>query len=79
MKNNIGMNFGNPERHDPADLFPTLQSRNQCYFGHFPGLSHLELARLSRREDGAYSAFVTASCKKEEEQRILDEFAAAIP
>lgn len=77
VKNNIGMNFGNPERHDPKDILPKLGALGKCYFGHFPGYSPAELAKLSRQEDGRFSAIIQMGFPHAEQERLLDEFAEA--
>jgi len=78
INGNIGLNFGNPERHDPQSVLETLGQRNQCYYGRFSDLSTSEHVRLARRENGSFNAFITASCTMDEQKRVLDEFSEAV-
>jgi len=86
IENNIGLNFGNPERHDPASVLKTLASINKCYYGIFRRnvgdeiveYTVAEQVRLSKREDGAFNSFMHVSCARDEQQRILDEAAEAM-
>jgi len=86
IENNIGLNFGNPERHDPASVLKTLASINKCYYGIFRRnvgdeiveYTVAEQVRLSKREDGAFNSFMHVSCKRDEQQRIMDEAAEAM-
>ena len=74
MERNIGLNFGNPERHDPARVLEDLKSVGMCYYGTFPQLSLREQIRLSRCEDGRYNLFATAACAPEEQKQFLERF-----
>ena len=78
LKNNIGLNFGNPERHDPAATLHELGKRGQCYYGRCAGLKSAEQARLSRREDGSFNSFVVEHCRLSEQQRVIEEFNEAL-
>lgn len=86
IENNIGMNFGNPERHDPASVLRTLESVNKCYYGIFRRnvgdeiveIPVAEQVRLSKRADGAFNSFMHVSCKRDEQARIMDEVAEAM-
>lgn len=78
LKNCIGLNFGNPERHDPRSVLEDLHKVGMFYYGNFNQVSLDENIKLARREDGQYNMFITASCKKEDEERILDSFNASI-
>lgn len=78
VKNNIGLNFGNPERHDAKNTLEMLSRKGQCYYGRFPALSTKEHVDLCRQEDGRFNAFITASCTMEQEARVLDEFNEAV-
>ena len=66
------------KRHDPKDILPKLGALGKCYFGHFPGYSPAELAKLSRQEDGRFNAFVYMGFPHAQQERLLDEFAEAI-
>ena len=86
IKGSIGLNFGNPERHDPASVLKTLASINKCYYGIFRRnvgdeiveYTVAEQVRLSKREDGAFNSFMHVSCARDEQQRIMDEAAEAM-
>ena len=78
IKGNIGLNFGNPERHDPESVLRTLGERGQCYYGRFADLSTSEQVKLARREDGSFNIFITAICTKAEQARVIDEFNEAV-
>jgi len=73
LKNNIGLNFGNPERHDPKMTLDKLAEKGQCYYGRFPSISTREHVHLSRQEDGRFNAFITYSCMTDQQARVLDE------
>lgn len=78
VQGGIGLNFGNPERHDPEAVLKELGEEGRCYYGSFPAISHIDFARMSRQENGSYNAFVTMSCKREEQARVIDEFEEAL-
>ncbi len=78
LKNNIGLNFGNPERHDPKLTLDKLAEKGQCYYGRFPSVSTREHVHLSRQEDGRFNAFITYSCTMDQEARVLDAFHEAV-
>ena len=78
LKNNIGLNLGNPERHDPKEILRTLGETGKCYYGAFPGLSNEEQAALARREDGSYNQFLTCSCTVEEQRETIERFRDAV-
>ena len=74
IKGNIGLNFGNPERHDPKAVLEELGRKKMCYYGSFPQISLEEYVNLARREDGRFNAFITASCTVKEQERFLEKF-----
>lgn len=78
LKGNIGLNFGNPERHDPKSVLETLGQTGKCYYGAFAGLSLEEQAALARREDGSYNMFLTCSCTAEKQSEVIDRFFSAV-
>jgi len=78
IKKNIGLNFGNPERHDPKEVLDALALHGQCYYGRFSALSNVDHVHFSRQENGCFNAFITASCKAEEQSQVLDEFNEAL-
>ena len=78
LKNSIGMNFGNPERHDPAAVLSELGGLHKCYYGRFADLSPIDQARLSRREDGSFNSFIPFSCRMEDQARVIEEFNEAL-
>ncbi|MBE6884148.1 MAG: hypothetical protein E7487_06045 [Ruminococcaceae bacterium] len=74
LSHNIGLNFGNPERHDPKMVLDMLAEKGLYYYGAFPQLSTIETAKLSLRDDGHFNCFITASCRMEEQDRFIEEF-----
>ncbi len=78
LKNSIGLNFGNPERHDPAAVLGELGGLGKFYYGRFADLTPAEQARLSRKEDGSYNMFVQHSCRRDEQARVIEEFNEAL-
>ena len=69
----IGMNFGNPERHDFAKLFPELNKRGKSYIstGGAPFLSE-EIVREACAEDGSFHMFFRMNCSRDEQQKLLE-------
>lgn len=78
LKNNIGLNFGNPERHGAKTVLQTLGRRKQCYYGSFPDCTIEEQVAIARREDGSFNQYLTCSCTLAQQQEILDRFAYAL-
>ena len=74
LERSIGLNFGNPERHDAKEVMDMLKNSGKCYYGAFPGLTAKEQARLSRHEDGRYTAFIPVWADVSRQDEILDEF-----
>ena len=74
LAQSIGLNFGNPERHDPQNVLRMLEESGKAYYGAFPQLSAAELARMAKCTDGRYNAFITASCCAEEQDAFADHF-----
>lgn len=74
LNKSIGLNFGNPERHDPQTVLSMLAESGKCYYGSFPQCSAVELARYARHDDGRYNAFITASCGISEQSSFTDQF-----
>ncbi|MBQ3079004.1 MAG: hypothetical protein IJC48_03235 [Clostridia bacterium] len=74
IEGNRGLNFGNPERHNPAEVFSMLNEKRMCYYGAFPSLTAAEQARMSKREDGSYGSFTVTSCRMDDQQRVIEEF-----
>jgi len=74
LERSIGLNFGNPERHDAKEVMDVLKNSGKCYYGAFPGLTAKEQARLSRHEDGRYTAFIPVWADVSRQDEILDEF-----
>ena len=77
IKKSIGLNFGNPERHDPKSVLEDLGKAGMCYYGNFRG-DPVETLKLARREDGRYNAFITYGCKVEDQAEVIDRFNSAI-
>ncbi len=78
IENNIGMNFGNPERHDPKSVFETLRSLGKCYYGAFRSITIEEQIALSRGEDGVYNSFCDVYAKCSDQAEKLDRLNALI-
>ena len=78
FQRSIGLNFGNPERHDPALVLKNLAGVGKCYYGSFPGLSAAGQAKLARQEDGRYNSFVVAETGRKDQERVLEEFREAV-
>lgn len=78
IKGSIGLNFGNPERHDAKNALDTLAVRGQCYYGRFPNFSAREHVRMARQENGCFNVFLTETCTMDEQARVLDEFYEAV-
>ncbi|MGI6261448.1 MAG: hypothetical protein ACOYJR_06365 [Acutalibacteraceae bacterium] len=78
FRKSIGLNFGNPERHDPELVLKSLAKAGKSYYGSFPGMSAAEQARLSRQESGWYNSFVVANANVKDQKRVLDEFHEAV-
>ena len=74
LDRSIGLNFGNPERHDPQAILDMLGSTGKCYYGNFPGIEPEELARMSHQADGRYNAFITAACSVKEQDALIERF-----
>lgn len=77
IKGSIGLNFGNPERHDPAGVLGALGDCGRFYYGTFAGLPYAEQAALARRENGSFNQFMQIGCKKADQARIIDEIMAS--
>lgn len=73
----IGLNFGNPERHDPKSVLEALGQEGKCFYGSFPQITPIEAAKLARREDGRYNMFIRASCTAAEQEKVIGEFLEA--
>lgn len=71
--NTIGMNLGNPERHDFAQLLPALIEKRKCYLttGGAP-YPNEEILRHACAEDGSFHFFFCMECPKSEQSRILE-------
>lgn len=74
FENSIGLNFGNPERYDFDEILPALGKNGKCYLtlSRLPN-DHDALVKASRREDGSFNIFLTASCRKEEQEAVLEK------
>lgn len=78
FEKSLALNFGNPERHDPASVLAELAKVRQCYYGNFPQMDDLELVRLSRQEDGRYNLFLRTACSSADQERFIDAFRETI-
>lgn len=74
FEKSIGLNFGNPERHDPKEVLDALAASKKCYYGHFPGVASDALAKIALQADGRYNMFISASTSKADQERYLAEF-----
>jgi len=78
FEKSIGLNFGNPERHDPKTVLDALAKVRKCFYGYFPGMTAGETAKLARQEDGRDNMFIQAWSKTADQERLLEEFNHAI-
>ena len=78
IPHNIGMNFGNPERHNAKEVLATLGALGKCYYGNFKGVPMQEQIAFAHREDGRFNIFLTAVCKCSEQEKIIEEFNQAV-
>lgn len=74
FEKSIGLNFGNPERHDPAAVFKSLAETGKSYYGFFPGMTAVEQAKMARQEDGWYNTFIQGWCRWEKQEEVLEGF-----
>jgi len=66
----IGLNFGNPERHNLCEVLPVLAENGKSYLD-FSQLSD-EIIRPAMAQDGSFHVFMSASCRKDEQQEVLE-------
>ena len=78
FERSIGLNFGNPERHNPTLVLERLAKVGKSYYGSFPEISAVEQAKLSRRADGWYNSFVVAKASIKDQKSVLEEFYEAV-
>lgn len=78
FEKSIGLNFGNPERHNPKQVLDMLAASGKCYYGRFAELSTAEQVKLARQEDGRYNIFIHDSAPIDDQQRVIDAFAQAV-
>ena len=78
LTNSIGLNFGNPERHDPKSVLETLRSLGKCYYGSFTDLTAAEQISLSRSENNVFNTFREISCTRAEQAAVIEELHAVI-
>lgn len=78
LKNSIGMNFGNPERHDPAAVLRELGGLHKCYYGRFADMTPVEQAQLARQENGWFNTMIPFYCRMEDQARVIEEFHEAL-
>lgn len=78
FENSIGLNFGNPERHDAKQVLDQLAASGKCYYGRFTNLSTPEQVKLAKQADGRYNIFLSDYCPIDDQQRVMDEFAQAL-
>lgn len=77
IEQSIGLNFGNPERHDAKAVLDSLAAAGKCYYGHLAGVTAAEQAALSRQADGRYNSFILEDADVREQARVLEEFERA--
>jgi len=73
LENAIGLNFGNPERHDPETVLKALRRKKMCYYGAL-SIPWQEQLALSRGEDGVYNSFISVSCRADEQADLIGRF-----
>jgi len=78
FEKSIGLNFGNPERHDIKVVLADMAKVRKCYYGANPQMSVTEQVKLARQEDGRYNMFITATTKLADQERLLEEFSKTI-
>ena len=74
FERSIGLNFGNPERHNPQEVLAALAATDKCYYGSFPGVAPAELMKMALQPDGRYNVFISANTTVAEQERCLHEF-----
>ena len=77
LENAIGLNFGNPERHDPAAVLGALREKKMCYYGAL-NIPWQEQLALSRGEDGAYNSFIPVHCRASQQAELIDRFRESV-
>ena len=79
FEKSIGLNFGNPERHDFNEVLPELGRNGKCYLaqGALRGDPDA-LVKAAQNEDGSFALFLSARCRKDDEERMLEEHAKRV-
>lgn len=74
FENSIGLNFGNPERHNFNEVLPELGKSGKAYLA-MGGLrnDYDELIKAAKREDGSFNIFLGAWCRKDEQDAVLEK------
>ena len=73
--NTIGLNFGNPERHDFTKVVPDLIANNNKSYISMSTLPRLteDMVRAAYSEDGSFHISFNAWCKADEQDALLDK------
>lgn len=70
----IGLNFGNPERHDFNEVLPELGKNGKSYLAMGTLRNDYdELVRAARKDDGSFNIFLGYSCRKDEQEAVLEK------
>ncbi len=73
----VGLNLGNPEKHDCETVLKALRENGMCYFGEFP-VSMCDMVKHASGEDGTFNIFLRTHCKRADAERLVDEFNEAV-
>lgn len=75
LDGSIGLNFGNPERHDFSEVLPALAANRKCYV--MAGYSEDRIAAAAR-PDGSFNIFFNSSCDHAKQREVLENHEAMI-
>ncbi|MCQ2446906.1 MAG: hypothetical protein MJ141_08500 [Clostridia bacterium] len=79
LPGSIGLNFGNPERHDFSEIFPVLGKNGKSYIATASQPYSLEeQVKAAAREDGTFNLFTALQVSKADQARVLEEFSGYI-
>lgn len=70
----IGLNFGNPERHDFTEVLKALAENGKSYIATGPTpFDQAELIRAAAKKDGSFNLFLYEHCRKADQERMLEK------
>lgn len=70
----IGLNFGNPERHNFNEVLPELGKNGKSYLAMGTLRNDYdELVKAARKEDGSFNIFLGYSCRRDEQEAVLEK------